>query len=959
MKRSVIFLIAICFGLLSNWILHAQQTTPLVGTESQPEIKRMTSRLTGEVVWKGYDLSHTNVSVYRDEKLKDIYTSGISKLGTGTFSLRVEPGRYYLVAYVDIDGSGKFDEGDGYGVLGVKDWSDEKQKHIPIEVGENTALKGIEIPITARLQSVDDTQKLVPASAYKPSENKLFKTELIRATSGLRGVLKWTGEIAIAQNHKLVLAYTDTSWKYRAGITIVNDKTNEWELRLKPGKYYLMAIVDKNGSNKLDEGDIFGFYGIKDIYAKGAFPEPILVKTSSFAENVEIHLTATYNRKNLIVSSDGASIISGRVFPIPQTQTEVRIEVYDNSAFVKPIATTVTNPDGTYRLQLPPGEYYIIANHDVDGDGRYSKGDMLGGLGTESITEKQPAAVVFDAGETNDINIQLSAKYDAEGQLVAINDPNITPSVVDLGANPTPGVPQEVQMGSITGKVTSFFAARNDKRKNNNTSSEEEIPAPHGILSLSTTPDFTSPLMVPLILDEEGNYLVDVKPGRYFILAVLDQNRDGASGLSDGIGVYGTHHPVRGTPAPVTVLEGKTTPHVDIDIMASYVDEAGTMSEIEDGGRWNIARMHGEPEDIFKYTQQGKQIEEWMYWTKGLGFKFVAEGAGWELKDQNQFEPNTQNINKETETPDEEQQTEGNESNTVVPDNVDLGRFSMTTASVSIYYSHDGILWRIAPTTADDIKLNALREVPVDSRMAPLDAGYRPSASVNGTLVYHDFDNNVIIRDIKTGKSSVYFDGRALAEDVVISPDGEYIAYSRNEPNNRKRIVIQNIRNEDIFLIPSTAREMTNPAWSIDGQFIAYATAGSIENPAADTNRNIYLYNQGSNSVEPIVISPADDAEPSWHPTDRNTLVFSRGTDESIRQIWVVNYSSAGERTEQQITEMGGSRPVWVPPNGRWIIYENNGQLWTVDYQNPGSESPLLSNGKVVFGYQPVAVSFE
>lgn len=954
MKRSVILLVAICFGLLSNWILHAQQTTPLVGTETQPEIKRMTARLTGEVIWKGYDLSHTNVSVYRDEKLKDIYTSGVSKLGTGTFSLRVEPGRYYLVAYVDVDGSGKFDAGDGYGVLGVKDWKDEKQTHIAIEVGENTAIKGIEIPITARLQSVGDTQRLVPASAYKPGEYELFKTELIRATSGLRGILKWTGEAEIAEYHKLVLAYTDTSWKYRAGITIVNDKTNEWELRLKPGKYYLMAIVDKNGSNKLDEGDIFGFYGLKDIYKKGAFPEPISVKPSSFAENVEIHLTATYTMKDRTVSSKGTSIISGRVFPIPQTPTKVRIEVYNNSAFVKPLATTVTNPDGTYRLQLPPGEYYIIANHDVDGDGRYSKGDMLGGLGTESITTKQPTAVVFDAGETNDINIHLSAKYDAEGQLVAINDPHITPSVVDLGVNPTPGVPQEVQMGSITGKVTSFFASLNDKPK-----SEGEIPVPDGILSLSTTPDFTSPLMVPLILDEEGNYLVDVKPGRYFILVVLDQNRDGTSGLSDGIGVYGTHRPVRGTPAPVTVLAGKTTPHVDIDIMASYVDEDGTMSEIEDGGRWNIARMHGKPEDIFKYTQQGKQIEEWMYWTKGLGFRFVAEGAGWELKDQNEFEPKTENINKETETSDDEKQTEGDETNIDAPDKVELGRFSLTAASVSIYYSHDGILWRIAPTTADDIKLNALREVPVDSRMAPLDAGYRPSASANGTLVYHDFDNNVIIKDIRTGKSRVYFDGRALAEDVVISPDAKYIAYSRKEPNDRKRIVIQNIRSEDIFLIPSTAREMTNPAWSIDGQFIAYATAGSIENPAAGTHRNIYLYNQESNSVEPIVISPADDAEPSWHPTDRNTLVFSRGTDESIRQIWVVNYSSAGERTEQQVTEMGGSRPVWVPPNGRWIIYENNGQLWAVDYQNPGSESPLMSNGKVVFGYQPVAVTAE
>lgn len=959
MRCLVVITLVTCFGLLSSWALNPQQTTPLITTDSQPEIKRMTARLTGEVIWKGYDLSHTNVSVYRDEKLRDLYTSGVSKLGTGTFTLRVEPGRYYLVAYVDVDGSGKFDEGDGYGVLGVKNWSDEKQTHVAIEVGTNTTIKGIQIPITARLQSIEETQQLVPSSAYKPSQYQQFRTELIKATSGLRGTLKHTEGIEHAQVQRLILAYTDTSWKYRAGIAVVDDKTDQWELRLNPGKYYLMAIVDKNGSNKLDEGDIFGFYGVKDIYKKGVFPDPVLVKPNAFAENLEIHLTATYTTRNLTESDNATSIISGRVFPIPQTQTEVRIEVYANSAFVEPIATTVTQPDGTYRLQLPPGEYYLIANHDADGDGRYSKGDRLGGMGTESITTKPPTSVVIEAGETSDIDLQLSAQYDAEGQLVAIHDPNIDTSVVDLGANPSPGVAQEVKMGSITGKVTSFFGSRNDKPRNENTSSKEEIPTPDGILSLSTTPDFTAPMMVPLILDEDENYLVDVKPGRYFILAVVDQNRDGQSGISDGIGVYGTHQPVRGTPAPVTVLEGKTTRHVDIDIMASYVDEAGTMSELEDGGRWNILRMHGQPEDIFRYTQQGKHIEDWMYWTKGLGFKFVAEGAGWKLKDKNEFEPNLQNIQKETGTPASDNQTEENAVNIEEPEVLDLSGFSLAAQIATIYYSHDGVLWRIAPTTKDDISLNTLRDIPVDSRVAPLGAGHRPSASVNGTLVYHDFDNNVIIRDIKTGKSMVYFDGRALAEDVKISPDGDYIAYSRNEPNDRRRIVIQNLRSEKIFLIPSTAREMTNPAWSRDGQLLAYATAGSIENPSADTNRNIYAYDHGSNSVEPIVISPADDADPSWHPSDRNTLVFSRGTDEGIRQIWVVHFSTTGQRTEQQITEMGGNRPVWVPPNGRWIIYENNGQLWTVDYQNPGSESPLMSNGKVVFGYQPVAISFE
>ena len=83
--------------------------------------------------------------------------------------------------------------------------------------------------------------------------------------------------------------------------------------------------------------------------------------------------------------------------------------------------------------------------------------------------------------------------------------------------------------------------------------------------------------------------------------------------------------------------------------------------------------------------------------------------------------------------------------------------FSLATESVFIYYSHDGVLWRIAPATAAERAVDAVAgdqpSVEVDTRVAPLGAGFRPSASESGMLVYHDFDNNVIIRDIVTGKS--------------------------------------------------------------------------------------------------------------------------------------------------------------------------------------------------------------
>ncbi len=959
MKRLIIFALVICVGLVLNSTIYAQQSTPSNSKNVPADVNKMNATLLGNVVWKGKDLTQTNVSIYRDEKLKDLYTSGLTNAGSGAFTLRVEPGRYYLVAYVDIDKSGKFDEGDGYGVLGITEWQNEKQKHQPVEIAAKAKKEGLQIQITARLQRIEDELKLVPISHYKPSEYKKFQSDLTLATSGCRGIVKYSEAQPQEKVRTLILAYTDTSWKFRAGITVVDANTNTWELRLKPGKYYIMAVVDKNSNDKLDAGDKYGFYGVSDMKSRRAFPEPVLVKSNTFSLHIDIPITADYTATTNSENRENSVLIKGRVEPLSENASKVQVEVYATSTLVKPIATTKTDSDGKYQFQLPPGDYYLIANHDVDGDGRYSAGDTLGALGTSSIASTPPPAVVFHAGETRAVNIQLSARYDADGQLEPITNPENSLSVSDIGPSPIGSEPSDKQMGRITGRITSFLSTTTAPKKIEQTDVENQKPTPTGLLSLSTSPDFDDPMYMPLFLDENGTFIVDVKPGKYYVMAVVDHNSDGKSGIKDGIGIYGTHQPVRGTPAEINVYAGKTTPHVDIDILASYIDEEGTMAELSDGGKWNIVRMYGEPEDIFKYTQNGKLIEEWMYWTRGVGFYFEAEGAGWKLTKQDKFNLKKENKNTETPAPKNDKQVSEGTPKSEVLTHRSANGFSLASESVFVYYSHDGVLWRIAPTTAADFALNANREVPIDARVAPLDAGFRPSASANGLLVYHDFDDNVILKDIASGKSRVFLDKREHIEDVTISPDGEYLAYAHTEPTGRKRIVIQHLRSRDTFRVPSTAVEMTNPAWSKDGRLLAYATAGSIENRESGPSRNIYGFDTKTSSVEPIVVSPADDAEPAWHPDDKNTLAFSRGIDEDSRQIWIVSYSNTGKPTEKQVTVMGGSRPVWVPSNGNWILYENNGQLWTVDVHDPGSEAPLLSNGKAVFGYQPVAVSFD
>lgn len=164
------------------------------------------------------------------------------------------------------------------------------------------------------------------------------------------------------------------------------------------------------------------------------------------------------------------------------------------------------------------------------------------------------------------------------------------------------------------------------------------------------------------------------------------------------------------------------------------------------------------------------------------------------------------------------------------------------------------------------------------------------------------------------------------------------------------------------YVVPSTALKSFTPAWNSDGSMLAYVTAGTIENPdaiasnAENQRRNIYAFDQMNTRVEPIVVSAADDSQPAWSPADPNRLAFTR-TEGNHQQIWLIVYSGDGVPTEQQLTQKGGSHPVWIPPEGRWILYENNGQLWKIDTENPGAtEDALMHNGQIVFGHEPAVI---
>ena len=66
MKRLTLLLLVIGIGAVSGMFCQH------LSAQENANTRQMTASITGRIIWDGHDLSHANVSVYRDEKLREL-----------------------------------------------------------------------------------------------------------------------------------------------------------------------------------------------------------------------------------------------------------------------------------------------------------------------------------------------------------------------------------------------------------------------------------------------------------------------------------------------------------------------------------------------------------------------------------------------------------------------------------------------------------------------------------------------------------------------------------------------------------------------------------------------------------------------------------------------------------------------------------------------------------------------
>ncbi|MBM3211610.1 hypothetical protein FJZ33_05290, partial [Candidatus Poribacteria bacterium] len=259
--------------------------------KSQEQLKKEEIWFSGNVLWPGNELAHTSVEVFKDPQFKNLYSRALLLKPDGIYAISIEdPGTYYLVAFVDHNDNSTFDTGDAMGIYGVSDWANPNQKPKPLKLEKGAKLTGIDIPITA---VVDSQGRVNPLSAFDSS-----------FSSGISGKVIWPDNNT---SGAIVFVYSDPTWNNRIAQTEAREY-GRYEIQVPPGRYYVIAVIDENHTNLLDAGDKFGIWGMTRF---GAFPKPIKVEEGQMVKD----------RNILIIGKMG---ISGKALPLKPETGEVK-----------------------------------------------------------------------------------------------------------------------------------------------------------------------------------------------------------------------------------------------------------------------------------------------------------------------------------------------------------------------------------------------------------------------------------------------------------------------------------------------------------------------------------------------------------------------------------------------------------------------------------------------------------
>ena len=166
--------------------------------------------------------------------------------------------------------------------------------------------------------------------------------------------------------------------------------------------------------------------------------------------------------------------------------------------------------------------------------------------------------------------------------------------------------------------------------------------------------------------------------------------------------------------------------------------------------------------------------------------------------------------------------------------------------------------------------------------------------SVDGTPPAQHYQ--LIVADADGENAHLILDSRFPIMSPAWSPDGQWLAYVSFE-SKLSGVYVQLVRTGERRLVSARAGINGAPAWSPDGRKLALTLGGSNGNP------DIYVLDLGSQALTRITDDPSIDTEPEWTPDGRSLFFTS---------------DRAGSPQIYEVSASGGGRPKRITFEGNY-----------------------------------------
>lgn len=239
------------------------------------------------------------------------------------------------------------------------------------------------------------------------------------AESGVRGRVAWRGELIPDVTVRAYQQIADIASGKTIAVSSPTDLDGLYQLDLKPGNYVLTA---SNSTEEIKAGDLFCYYS----------GSPIQVPASGY-RNVGFNLIRIPEEQPVEMAK--RSGIYGQLSYQGEPLEKAYLYVYKDPSknfkgpgyFIQPVAR------GDFKLNLPPGDYYLLARKRVQGGqfGPIAIGDYF------NYYFGNP--VHIEAGQRHEVKIETVTRLSMlEKEVVDLQ--GINGQIVDAANNPQSGL---------------------------------------------------------------------------------------------------------------------------------------------------------------------------------------------------------------------------------------------------------------------------------------------------------------------------------------------------------------------------------------------------------------------------------------------------------------------------------------------------------------------------------------